>query len=217
MTCVEIGSTASPSFCDVGFDARIDLRECADRAGNGAGRDLLASRFQSLPRAKKFGVGDGELEPERGRLGVDAVRAADGRGVSCVLGARFQRGEELVDIGEQKIGGANELHVEAGVEHVRGRHALMHETRFGADDFGKVREEGNDVVFGFALDLIDPRDVEFGVLALGPDLLRRRFRNHAEFGHGIGGIRLDLEPDAKARLRRPDRRHFGPAVAWDHP
>ena len=135
----------------------------------------------------------------------------------CSSRALFQRGEELVDIGEQKIGGANELHVEAGVEHVRGRHALMHETRFGADDFGKVREEGDNVVFGFALDLIDPRDVEFGVLALGPDLLRRRFRNHAEFGHGIGGIRFDLEPDAKAGLGRPDRRHFGPGVAWNHP
>ena len=49
-------------------------------------------------------------------------------------------------------------------------------------------------------------DVEVGVAALVPDLLGRRFRDDAELGHGVGGMRLDLEPDAKARLRLPDRR-----------
>jgi hypothetical protein len=29
-------------------------------------------------------------------------------------------------------------------------------------------------------------------------------------------MRLDLEPDAKARFRRPDRRHFRAGVARDH-
>ncbi len=42
------------------------------------------------------------------------------------------------------------------------------------------------------------------------------FGTMPELGHGVGGVRLDLEPDAKARLRRPDRRHFGTGVAWDH-
>ena len=95
-------------------------------------------------------------------------------------------------------------------------HALMHEPRFGADDLGQMREEGDDVVLGDALDLVDARDVELGGLALGPDCLRRRLRNHAEFGHGVGGMGLDLEPDAKPRLRRPDRRHLRAGIARYH-
>ena len=36
----------------------------------------------------------------------------------------------------------------------------MHEARFGADDFGQVRQEGDDVMLGDALDLVDAVDVE---------------------------------------------------------
>ena len=36
---------------DMRFDARIDLREGADRAGNRAGRDLLARGDQPFARA----------------------------------------------------------------------------------------------------------------------------------------------------------------------
>ena len=147
---------------------------------------------------------------------MDAVGAADGRRVFVFDRAPFERGFELVDVGDEEIGGAHELHVEAGVEHVGRGHALMHEARFRPDDLGEMGEEGDDVVLGLALDLVDARDVELGVLALGPDLRRRLLRDDAELGHGVGGMRLDLEPDAKARLRRPDRRHFGPGVAGDH-
>ena len=38
----------------------------------------------------------------------------------------------------------------------------------------------------------------------------------AEFGERCRGMRLDLEPDAELRLRRPDGDHLGPAVAGDH-
>ncbi|MDH4981795.1 hypothetical protein [Hyphomicrobium sp. D-2] len=41
-----------------------------------------------------------------------------------------------------------ELHREAGVEHVARRHALMHEARFRADNFGDPGQEGDDVVLG---------------------------------------------------------------------
>ena len=92
----------------------------------------------------------------------------------------------------------------------------MHETRLGSHDLGEMREESDDVVLDLALDRIDARDVESGVLALVPDLLGGGLRNDAEVGHGVGRVRLDLEPDAEARLRVPDRGHFGPSVAWDH-
>ena len=151
MIWVETGSTRKAHrLGDMRFDARIDLREGADRAGNGAGRDLLARGDEPLARAREFGIGVGELEAERGRLGMDAVRAADGRRHLVLEGAALERGEQRVDVGDQDVGGAHELHVEAGVEHVRRGHAGMHEARLRPDDFGDMRQEGDDVVLDLA-------------------------------------------------------------------
>jgi hypothetical protein len=43
-------------FGDMRFDARVDLREGADRAGNRAGRDFLARGDQAF-LARKFRIG----------------------------------------------------------------------------------------------------------------------------------------------------------------
>ena len=52
ITWVEIGSGFRPSFArDMRFDARVDVGEGADRAGDRAGRDLLARRDQ--PRSRR--------------------------------------------------------------------------------------------------------------------------------------------------------------------
>src|ERR1051325_8398291 len=77
-------------------------------------------------------------------------------------------------------------------------------------------EKGDDVVLGLALDLVDAGDVEGGRPAFLPHRAGGGLGNHAKLGQRVGGVRLDLEPDAKARLRRPDRRHFGPGIARDH-
>ena len=92
----------------------------------------------------------------------------------------------------------------------------MHEARLGADDLGEMGEKGDHVVLDLALDRIDARNVEGGVLALVPDFLGGGLRNDPELGERVGRMRLDLEPDAVARLRVPDRSHFGPSVAWNH-
>ena len=193
--------------------ARVDLREGADRAGNGAGGDFLARRMQAAPGAGEFGVGVSELEPEGGRLGMDAVRAADGRRQFVLERAALERGEQRIHVGDENVGGAHQLHVEAGVEHVGGGHAGMHEARFRPDDLRQMRQEGDDVVFDLRFDRVDAGDVELGGLAFFPDFLRRFFRNDAELGHGLGGVSLDFEPDAEFRFRRPDRHHVGAGIA----
>ena len=92
----------------------------------------------------------------------------------------------------------------------------MHEARFGADDFRQMRQEGDDVVLGLALDLIDALDVEGRVLGLGPDGLRSVLGNDAQLRQCIGGMRLDLEPDLETRLRLPNGDHFGAGIAGNH-
>src|SRR4051812_716938 len=98
------------------LDAWIDLREGADRARDRAGRNLLASRDQPLPGTRKLPIGLRELEPKRHRLGMDTVRAADGRRQLVLEGAALERFEQLLNIRDQDVSRAGELHVEAGVE-----------------------------------------------------------------------------------------------------
>ncbi len=147
---------------------------------------------------------------------MDAVGTAHHRRRLVFEGAALERGAHLVDACDEKVGGAHELHIEAGVEHVRRGHALMDEPRLRPDDLGEMGQEGDDVVLDLALDLVDAGDVEFGVLAFRPYGLRRLFRHDAERGERVGGMGFDLEPDPVARLRVPDRGHLGPGVAGDH-
>ena len=92
----------------------------------------------------------------------------------------------------------------------------MQEARLGPDDLGEMGEEGDDVVLDLALDRVDALDVENRLSGLVPDHRRRRLRHDAELGQRIGRMGLDLEPDAIARLRLPDRGHDRAAVAGDH-
>ena len=88
--------------------------------------------------------------------------------ILCSKARRFSAASSASTSAMQEVGGARELHVEAGVEHVRGGHALVHEARLGADDLGQMGEEGDDVVLDLALDLVDARDVERGVASPSP-------------------------------------------------
>src|SRR5262245_55717648 len=198
------------------FDARLDLREGAHRTGNGAGGHFAACANQALPGAKKFCIGIGKLQPKGGGLGVDAVGAADGGRKLVLESTPLERLKEPIEIGEQEVGSAHELNIEAGVEHVRGGHPLVHEPRLGADDFSKVGKKSNDVVPDLALDLLDASDVEDRVFPFLPDFLGRGWWYEPKLSHCIGRMRFDLKPDAIARLRGPDGGYFRPGVARDH-
>ena len=77
--------------------------------------------------------------------------------ILCSKARFFSAASRRVDVREQQVGGAHELHGEAGVEHVRRGHALVDEARVRADELGEVGEEGDDVVLHLALDLVDAR------------------------------------------------------------
>ena len=71
-------------------------------------------------------------------------------------------------------------------------------------------------MFDFGFDGVDPRHVEFGVLAFFPDFRGSFFGHHAQFGQLVGGMGLDLKPDAKLGFGRPDFGHLGAGIAGDH-
>ena len=92
----------------------------------------------------------------------------------------------------------------------------MHEARLGADDFRQMGQEGDDVVLGLALDLVDPGDVENHVAGLGPDRPCGFLRDDPQFRQRVSRMRLDLEPDLEARLRLPDGGHLRAGIAGNH-
>src|SRR4029077_4767344 len=88
--------------------------------------------------------------------------------------------------------------------------------RLRSDDLAEMGEKGDDVVLDLALDRIDACRVEGCVLSFLPDLLCGALRNDPELRHRVRRMRLDLEPDAIARARIPDRRQLRSRVAGDH-
>ena len=89
----------------------------------------------------------------------------------------------------------------------------MEEARLRPHMLGDRGEEGDHVVLYLALDLIDAGDVEAAPLL---DRVGRVLGDLPKLGHRLGGIGLDLEPDAELGLGLPDASHFGAAVAGDH-
>ena len=144
---------------------------------------------------------------------MNTVAAADADRVLMLNGAAFEGGEQCVHVGEQQVSGADKLDVEAGVEHVGGGHALMDEARFRPDMFGQRCQEGDNVVFDLAFDLVDALNIEAAPRADG---LGGFFRDDAQLRHCLGGQRFDFLPDAELRLRRPDFGHLRAGITWDH-
>ena len=92
----------------------------------------------------------------------------------------------------------------------------MDETRLvAAHMLGQMGQKSDDVMLGDGLDLVDAGHVELHIFGL-PDGLRIFTRDHAEIGHGVAGMCLDLEPDAEFGLRRPYFDHVGTGISGDH-
>ena len=199
------------------LNLRIDIGEGADRARNGASGDIGARRHQPGAATVELGIGLRELDAKGGWLGVDAVAAAHSGGEFVLQGAAFDGGEQGIHVGQQDIGRARQLHGEAGIEHVAAGHALVHEARFGADLLRHPIEEGDHVVLGDGLNGVDGGDVDGGLRCPPvPQRLGGALRHDTEISQLLGGMRLDLEPDAEAGFRFPDGNHVGAGIAGDH-
>ena len=107
ITWVETGSDAQAQLLrDMLFDARVDVGEGADRAGDRAGGDLLARRDQPRAGARELGVGQASLRPKVvGSAWMPWLRPMVGVSL-CSKARRFERGEQRVDVGDQDVAGA---------------------------------------------------------------------------------------------------------------
>ena len=79
----------SEPLADGFFVFRLEMRGVADRARDLADSHLLGGHLEALEVALHLGVPVRQLEAERDRLGVNAVRAADLRRVLELEARRF--------------------------------------------------------------------------------------------------------------------------------
>ena len=156
----------------------------------------------------------GELQPEGGRLGVNAVRAPDRDRVAMLLRAGDHRGERPLDPVEHENARIADLERERGVEDVRRREAVVEPATVLPELLRHRVDERGDVVMRRCLDLGDAlRRGRLGPLA---DRSHGLAWNDSDLGPTIERGQLDVEPSLQLRSVRPDRRHGRAGVARNH-
>ncbi len=89
------------------------------RAGQFADGDLAADLPQPVQVAGDFLIPDGQLEPERDRLAVNAVRAPDHHGVLVPERLLLQHRNESFHALQNQIERLGHLHGERGIDDIR--------------------------------------------------------------------------------------------------
>ena len=193
---------------------RLDCGVLADRARELADAHAVQRPLDPGAVAVEREGPPGELQAERGRLGMHAVCAPDRERVPMLLGPRDHGGEGTVESLEHERAGFADLQRERGVDDVRRGEPVVEPSSVGAERPGHGVDEGRDVVVRHRLELRNA-------------CRRRRRRPDADRGDRFCGHRpevrppvergqLDLEPARELRLLRPDPRHRRTGVASDH-
>ena len=195
------------------FDARGDGGVCADRAGHLSDGDRLSRLPQPFFLTRDLVDPHRELEPERGRLRVYAVRATD---ADRVLVAQRLTADDLAQRGElaqQHIGRRHHLQAGRRVPHVGGGEAQVHPARLRPERVRDGTHECGHVVVRLGDVAVDVSDVDARVLR---DQVGVRARDLTRIRPRLHNGDLDLQPPAELGVVRPDRFHLRPAIAWNH-
>ena len=89
----------------------------------------------------------------------------------------------------------------------------MNPARRRSDRLGYIFEKSDDVVVSSLFDLQDLRNRELRPFSNLSSVL---FRNLAKLSHCLAGEHLNLQPDFKLALVRPDFAHLRPGITVDH-
>ena len=199
---------------DLGWNVGIG----SDGAAELHHRDVVACGAQTGAVAIDLERPEGDLGAERGRLGVNAVGAADHHGVAVLPGEAHHGGQQLRRCLDQEIGGVAQRPAQRGVDDIgRGEAVVDPRRRWCTDRRLDDIDEGSDVVIGdrFAIEHgLHELVVGHGrLLAAGGGILGR---NDPERGVALGGEQFDFEPTTESLGIGPHSVHFGGGVARNH-
>ena len=198
-------------LADVALHGGVDVGVRPDRPGQLPDADGVAGPPEAVTVAPHLEGPQRQLGPHRGRLGVDAVGAADHGDVAQPPGPVRDRLFELRRRVDEQRGGSGEREGEGGVDHVGGRQPVVDPPPGRlADPAGHDVDEGGHVVVGDALPGLDLGHVGGGDHAGGALL------DGGDVGGGDGaeqrprlhGEDLDLQHGGEAGLVAPQRGHL---------
>ena len=151
-------------LADFLFDFRAEVRGVADGAGDFAELHVAGGFAEAGDIALIFGKPVGDLEAEGDGLGMDAVGAADLRGVLKFVGAEIEDFAEEDEVAFDDVRGVADEEGLRGVHDVVGGHAVVQPaggvgiTNGFADGHG----EGDDVVLDAGFEFVDVLGVCLG-------------------------------------------------------
>ena len=183
--------TAGPSSPS---EAKVPAR-AAEHRDEDARRRLL----QPLDMADQLVDPHRDLEAERRRHRVLAVRAAGDRHVGAALGEIGGGGQRVADQAQEDAVRLAQHQQVAGLRDVLRRRAPMHPAAMRlADDARQFPDQRHDRVAGAGEALVDALAVEQVEPRRGGDRLGRLVRDDAELGLRLGQRGLDIEPGLPA-------------------
>ena len=198
---------------DLGLDLRLEVAVRPDGTAELAGRDL-ANRLGEAPAPTvHLERPAGELQPERGRLGVHRVGPAHHHGAGLCAGSIDEDFDEAGRVAQQQLARRAQLERERSIDHVGRGKAQVQVAAFRPDGLCHLRDERDHVVVGRSFELLDPVDVDCRPRLDGREgALRDPPAPRLRPAHG----ELDPEHVLEPCFVRPERAHLRQRVAPDH-
>ncbi len=163
--------------------------------------------------AADFLVPDGQLETERDRFAVNAVRAPDHNGVAMLQRPFLQHVEQRIQILQNEVQRLGHLDGQGGIHDVGRGQTHMEKSRIRSRGIRERFQKGDDVVLGDLLDLRDPFRIDpRGAAEAGGDAARHLTGAFQRFA----GPQLDFQPDLVLVREIPDGLHARQSVAVNH-
>ena len=195
------------------FNARIDIRICADSAGELADGDDFPGVFHPLDIALDLRHPQKQLEPEGHRLGVNPVRPPDTRRMFDPRRPPRQHLMKTMQIVENNVRRLSHHDPQCRILDVARRQALVDVFGILAHVLGHVRQKRDNVVVRHLFNLMDAIKIKACLLA---DIHRRFLWDLSQLRHRLTGRNLYLENFLKLMLQRPQLAHFRIRITLDH-